>query len=247
LAFTSSSDFAFDKAAGEPCSNLLSDFRCSIHEDLPANGFRGCAVYDCFGSGQQVSQITYGGTDWRHDPGTAQQMFRVFPIMRNLHELLWHLDAALTLAQKLADPALVRELRSAFERTTTVVGGTPDELLRVDIGAQRSAVDPLLNLTSQRVRAGARSGPPPRGAKPRADLIGARLAEADLSGIDLHGAYLIGADLRAADLRLADLRGADLRAADVRSADLSSALFLSQFQLNAHWAETGTPEGRRLG
>src|SRR3954462_6568628 len=92
LAFTSSSDFAFDKAAGEPCSNLLADFRCSIHQALPAKGFRGCAVYDCFGSGQQVSQITYGGTDWRQDPGTAQQMFRVFPIMRNLHELLWHLD-----------------------------------------------------------------------------------------------------------------------------------------------------------
>ena len=44
-----------------------------------------------------VSQVTYNGRDWRQAPGTAKEMYDVFPIMRQLHELLWYLNEALTL------------------------------------------------------------------------------------------------------------------------------------------------------
>ena len=55
-AFAVSADFAIDKAAGQPCPNLQADFRCGIHAGLRDRGFRGCAVYDCFGAGQRVSR-----------------------------------------------------------------------------------------------------------------------------------------------------------------------------------------------
>ncbi len=41
---------------GQPCPNLGGDFRCGIHRDLRAKGFRGCTVYDCFGAGQHLTQ-----------------------------------------------------------------------------------------------------------------------------------------------------------------------------------------------
>jgi hypothetical protein len=65
LQFTASSDFAFDKAAAEPCRNLLADFGCSIHPQLRQRGMKGCTVYECFGAGQRVAQQTYAGQSWR--------------------------------------------------------------------------------------------------------------------------------------------------------------------------------------
>ena len=46
LPFASSSDFALDKAAGEPCTHLHQDFRCAIHGQLRERGFPGCTVFD---------------------------------------------------------------------------------------------------------------------------------------------------------------------------------------------------------
>jgi uncharacterized protein YjbI with pentapeptide repeats len=60
-AFSASADFAIDKDAGCPCPNLQADFRCAIHDRLRQRGFAGCTVYDCFGAGQKVAQVTFGG------------------------------------------------------------------------------------------------------------------------------------------------------------------------------------------
>ncbi|HXL19535.1 MAG TPA: hypothetical protein VN961_18625, partial [Streptosporangiaceae bacterium] len=79
-AFSASADFAIDKPAGHPCPHLGAGFRCGIHNDLRRHGFPGCAVYDCFGAGQQVSQVTFAGRDWRQDRQAATQMFAVFAI-----------------------------------------------------------------------------------------------------------------------------------------------------------------------
>jgi hypothetical protein len=62
-AFVASTDFALDKEAGQPCPNLAPDFRCTIHDRLRQAGFPGCAAYDCFGAGQRVTQVTFGGLD----------------------------------------------------------------------------------------------------------------------------------------------------------------------------------------
>jgi uncharacterized protein YjbI with pentapeptide repeats len=232
LAFEKSADFPIDKRAGEPCRNLRPDFSCGIHSRLREEGFRGSAVYDCFGAGQQVAQVTFGGTSWREAPETSAPMFAALPVMRQLHEMLWYLAEALTLP---AAEALQPEIEQAYAATAALTRTRPDALTTLDLPGHRADVDPLLQRTSELVRAPHR-GPERRGA----DLIGAKLGSADLRGADLRGALLIAADLRGADLREADLIGADLRDADLRGADLTGSLFLTQTQVNAAQGDART-------
>ncbi len=233
-AFSASADFAIDKDAGKACPNLRSDFRCGIHKRLRPEGFSGCTVYDCFGAGQKVAQVTFGGQDWRRAPRTAKQMFEVFTIMRQLHELLWYLTEALTL-----QPArsLHGELSLALDETERLTHNSPNSLMELDVAAHRREVNVLLLRTSELVRAESRGQKKDRRG---ADLIGADLRGADLRGANLRGAYLIGADLRGADLRVADLIGADFRDADLRGADLTESIFLTQSQLDAAKGDTDT-------
>ncbi len=184
-AFSASADFAIDKDAGQPCPNLQPDFRCAIHHRLRRQGFPGCAVYDCFGAGQKVAQATFGGQDWRRTPQIAAQMFEVFTIMRQLHELLWYLTEALTLRP--ARP-LHGELRLALDETERLTHGSPDDLVELDVTAHRRDVNAVLLRASELVRAEARRNGIDRGG---ADLIGNDLSGADLSGADLRGSIFL--------------------------------------------------------
>jgi hypothetical protein len=231
-AFAASADFAVDKPAGQPCSHLQADLRCGIHDRLRDRGFPGCAVFDCFGAGQHVTQGTFGGRDWREGPDVAGAMFAVLPVMRQLHELLWYLTEALSLPR--AAP-VHDEVRGAKERTERLTEGRADELVAFDAGAYRQEVGGLLLRVSELARAGRRARD-----RRNADLMGADLRGADLRGASLRGAYLIGADLRGADLRTTDLLGADLRAADLRGADLRDCIFLTQPQLEAATGDGAT-------
>ena len=242
LPFAKSADFAITKAAGAPCPNLEQTFGCGIHAKLRPSGFRGCTVYDCFGAGQHVAQVTYSGVSWREAPATMTEMFEVFPIVRHLHELLWYLDDALT---REATAPIHADLHAASARTRDLAGSRPEALLALDVDAYRQEVNVLLLQASDLVRACAPGKPKNRRG---ADLIGARLAGADLRGANLRGAYLIGAALRGADLRWADLIGADLRDADLRGADLTDALYLTQPQVTAARGDATTrlPRGLEL-
>ena len=242
-AFSASADFAIDKAAGQPCPNLRADFRCSIHDRLRPRGFAGCAAFDCLGAGQKVAQVTFGGRDWRADPALAAPMFAAFAVMRQLHELLWHLNEALALSS--AGP-LREELDEAFSVTERLTNSGPDELVRLDVKAHRQRVNALLFRVSDYVRERAgrrgRRGPNLR----RADLAGKDLRAADLAGATLRGALLIRADLRGADLSYADLTGADLRGADLSGADLETSLFTTQQQLDSAKGDWTTKLASRL-
>jgi uncharacterized protein YjbI with pentapeptide repeats len=270
LPFFASADFAIDKPASVPCPNLQQDFRCGIHPQLRERGFPGCTVYDCFGAGQQVAQVTYRGRDWRAAPDTAEQMFEVFAVMRHLHELLFYLGEAAS--HPLPEP-LTADIARSLRETDRLTGCPPDELVELDVNAHRDAVNELLLLVSATVRgrwagAGAEHDenslpsaglageelPPRKAAKNTsrkggrrqrkefrgADLLGAKLRRADLAGANLRGALLVGADLRGADLRCADVIGADLRGADLSGADLTGCLFLTQAQLNAARGDRST-------
>lgn len=240
-AFAASADFAIDKPAGHACPNLRDDFRCGIHAGLRERGFPGCTVFDCFGAGQQVSQVTFEGRDWRSAPESARAMFDAFAVMRQLHELLWYLTEAVS---RLPTGQLHDELEQTRAETERLTGGTPAELAALDLTAHRQPATGLLRQASEQLRATAgRRGPDRAGA----DLIGARLRGTDLRGANLRGAYLIGADLRGADLGLADLIGADLRGADLRGANLATSLFLIQSQLDSARGDQSTrlPSGLR--
>jgi hypothetical protein len=185
--------------------------------------------------------VTFGGRSWRDDPATATQMFDAFAVMRQLHELLWYLHAALTME---AARLLHDEVRARLDATARVTGYRPDDLAGFDVAPRRREVADLLRRVSEVVRA---EVPGPRAAHGGADLIGADLSDAGLRGADLRGASLIGADLSRADLRLADLIGADLRDTDLSGADLSTSLFLTQAQLDAAKgaADTALPRSLR--
>ena len=175
-AFAASADFAIDKPAGQPCPNLAADFHCGIHERLRERGFSGCAVFDCFGAGQHVTQVTFRGGDWRDSPAVAASMFTAFTVLRQLKELLWHLAEGLALLP--AGP-LRDELGRVRDLTERLTDADPDELALVDAPAHRQEVGRLLERVSQVVRAEVRDrGPDHRGG----DLIGANLRGADLRG-----------------------------------------------------------------
>ncbi|MFE3449297.1 pentapeptide repeat-containing protein [Nonomuraea sp. NPDC059194] len=214
-AFAASADFAIDKPAGKACPNLRADHRCGIHTQLRQKGFPGCTVYDCFGAGQQVTQA-----------GLADRAAEVFPVMRDLHELLYYVTEAL--GWPAAAPVHEALGRTADE-IEAMVGGDADVIAKVDTGALRAGISPLLLRAGELVRDQAGGV----GRRMKMDLMGAKLRKADLRRATLRGAYLIGADLRGADLREADVIGADFRNADLSGADLRGCLFLTQSQLDA--------------
>ena len=237
-AFSASADFAINKPAGQPCPHLDPGFGCGIHAELRERGFRGCAVYDCFGAGQQVCQGTFAGRD-PTDPATAGQLRAVFPVMRQLHELLWHLTAALALPAAEPERARLGQARDEIAGLTRL---DAPALLSLDLGQHWARAGALVARASELARAGLQ-GPDHASA----DLAGARLGGADLTGASLRGAVLIGADLRGACLRRADLTGADLRDADLSGADLTEGLFVTQAQLDAARGDAATRLPPTLG
>lgn len=176
LPFAKSSDFAVDKAAGEPCRNLLGDSRCGIHSTLREKGFPGCAVYDCFGAGQKVSQSSFAGRDWRQQPSNSSEMFAVFPIMRDLHELLWYLA---DVRDRDSTSPLHNRIGHEYDELEALTESAPEVLLSVDVSGLRSRINELLIEASDLVRTEV------KGKKKNyrgRDLIGAQLAGADLRG-----------------------------------------------------------------
>jgi uncharacterized protein YjbI with pentapeptide repeats len=238
LPYQRSADFPVNKAAGEPCRNLQGDYRCGVHSTLREKGFAGCTVFDCFGAGQKVSQVTFAGMSWRDHPRSSRRMFDAFGVMRQLHEMLWYLDEVLSMpaAEPLHDTA-----SSEMEDIERLTQKPAAELVATDPGLIRAEVGPLLQRASELARAGGRGNNLRNG-----DLAGRDLRNADLTAANLRGAYLIGADLTDPDLTLTDLLGADLRGAVLDSADLSRALFVTQPQVNAARGNRATKLPGRL-
>ena len=226
-AFAASADFALDKPARTPCPHLRTDHACGIHDRLRGRGFTGCTVFDCFGAGQQVVQVTFGGADRR-----TPAMFDALEVLRPLHEVLALLDEAVR--RDGGDEAA--ELR---DRVEGMVARDAEALAAVDVDAVRREAGALFDDVVAEAHAGA-PGDDLRGA----DLLGRDLRRRDLRRARLRGALLVGADLRGADLDRAELLGADLRGADVRGAHLVGALFLTAPQLTAARgdATTSVPE-----
>ncbi len=242
LYFAASEGFPCDKDAGQPCINLQPDFLCCVHKNLSEQGLKGCMAFDCLGAGQKVAQVTFGGHDWRKVPESAPQMFAVFLIMQQLHELLWYLTEALTLQPAHSIQGALSCMRDETERLTQL---SPNALMELDVATHRADVNTLLLKTSELVRAEARRGQKAHSGRQKtfgrgADLIGADLRKNDLRGANLRSAYLIAADLRGTDLTGTDFIGADFRDADLKGADLSKSIFLTQTQINTAKGDIST-------
>lgn len=236
LRLDESADFPIDKPAGEPCHNLQEDFGCGIHPRLRTSGWKGCTVYDCFGAGQHLSQVTFGGMSWRTAPESANSMYAALPVMRQLHEMLFYLRDARAISNDAA-------LATAYDEIVIHTNGSAQQLIALDVASVRARVAPLLREASAAYRHTARrhvSNVIPRSVHPGADLMAADLRGMDLRTADLRNAYLIATDLRGCDLRNVDFLGADLRDANVHRSDLRGSIFLTQPQLNAAIGDADT-------
>jgi uncharacterized protein YjbI with pentapeptide repeats len=235
LYFSASEGFPTDKDAGKPCINLQPDFKCAVHKNLREKGLKGCTAYDCFGAGQKVAQVTYGGQDWRKNPETAKEMFDVFLVMRQLHEMLWYLRDAFRIQH---DSSMKDKISNMIDETVKITNLDADSLIKLDLVVHRHKVNALLLKTSEAVRMKALRGKKAtlkskKMIAGRLNFIGTDLRKVNLRGENLSGALLIAADLRGADLSGTDLIGADFRDADLRGADLTNSIFITQVQINA--------------
>lgn len=235
LYFSASDGFPVNKEAGKPCMNLKDDFGCAIHNNLTDKGLKGCTSYDCFGAGQKVAQITYDRQDWRRHPEIAQQMFTVFSIMRQLHEMLWYLTEAFARETNSSLKADIEHIKDETEAFTHL---DATSLMKLDIVMHRDRVNSLLQKTSGIVKIrhsknNRNSLNRKKAIAGRLDLIGADLRKTDLRYTDLAGAFLIAADIRGNDLSGTNLIGADLRDAEIRGADIRESFFVTQSQINA--------------
>jgi len=172
--------------------------------------------------------MTYNGMSWRENNAIAQEMFTVFPIMQQLHEMLYYLYESLELK---ITHSFHDDIRMAIEDLETMINQPPEVILHVDVPTKRAAINPLLVRTSELVRGKFRDKE--QTMKQGKVYIGSNLKGVDLRGANLRGALLIAADLRNADLRNADLIGADFRDANLKGANLTDTIFLTQAQVNA--------------
>lgn len=179
LPFSAAAGFGVDKPGGTPCLNLADDDRCRIHATLREDGWPGCTVFECFGAGQQVSQVTYGGRSWREQDNLAE-MGAVLSVMRQAHEMLAHLTEV---ERRSPDPAATA-VRAEIEALT---GTDPESLLTLDLDGLLERVGGLLADASTRVR----RVHPTAADRTRTDLAGRRLA-GDHRGWTFRGATSSG-------------------------------------------------------
>ncbi len=242
LYFSKQDGFPTDKSAGTPCPNLEADFRCTIHEKLGALGLKGCIAYECFGAGQQVSQVTFAGQHWRLKSVSADLMFAVFLIMQQLHEMCWYLSEALSFQ---VAPPICEDIRKALYETERITQLSPHALREFNLSAHRTKIKVLLRNTSKLVRSEiSRTNKVTfKADKERQvteDFFGRDLRKKDLRCADLRGACLIAANLEGVDLSGTDFIGADFRDANVRGANLSQSIFLTQAQINVAKGNSAT-------
>nr|WP_302596727.1 pentapeptide repeat-containing protein [uncultured Cellulosilyticum sp.] len=234
LYFSKSDGFPVDKKAGVPCRHLQENFRCDAHEELRSKGYKGCTAYECFGAGQKVTQVTYGGKEWKASPKVAKEMFEAFLHLRQLQEMKWYLTDAVTFK---AVAPIKEDIIDGLEDTDVLTKLSAKELLKVDIEAHRDKVNGLLKELCYLVEL---SVAPLKEANSKDKkalaqghfFMGKNLTNTNLIGADLAGAILIGANLKNANLTGANLIGADLRDANISGANLKDCLYLTQAQVN---------------
>jgi hypothetical protein len=112
-AFDAEQGFGYDKPAAVPCRHLQPDHRCGIHPVLVAQGFPGCASFDCFGAGQRTTALFED--HWRTSPEQARRVFETYSRLRTLHELL----AMTSLAQaKVRDAGAAQSVQETHAKLT---------------------------------------------------------------------------------------------------------------------------------
>lgn len=99
--------FPADKPADSACDHLDACHRCSIYAARRHEGYEGCEAFDCYGTGQWVTQQLFNGTHWSQSPDTARSMFAAYRFWLPRFELAALIEAALPHVRDSAKKMLV--------------------------------------------------------------------------------------------------------------------------------------------
>lgn len=223
LHYMKADGFPGNKEAGTPCKHLLPNFQCSIHSTLASKNLQGCLTYDCLGAGQKVTQIHCPDSTWRSNPGKANDIFRSFQIVFQLHQMQWYLLEALSLVP---NGQLKAEIESLILKNEQMTGKPLNELMHLEIEAYRLAVNQILRQVIGTVVS-------PSDKATGGNYLGKNFKRAILDGVDFSMGLMIAANLEGCSLRRASFLGADMRDANIKNTDLSASVFLTQMQINS--------------
>ena len=223
--------FPANKEAGTPCKNLMSDFRCAIHSDLVSKNMRGCLAYDCFGAGQKTTQIYYPNSDWKTNPGQADEIFHVFLIVFQLHQMLWYLIEA---SSFILDKHLKSDIDALIFENQQMTNQSPDEILHFNIEKYRLQVNQALKQVSGMITSDSSHETQSN------DFFGTNFKKKNLDGRDFSMSLMIAANLEGCSLQGTNFLGADMRDTNIKNTDLSGCAFLTQMQINSAKGNSNT-------
>lgn len=186
--------------------------------------------------------MTYGGQGWRANPSSSKEMFDVFLIMRQLHEICWYLYETSSFD---LPTSLIKKVQQLLAETERVTEAPPCEVLSFDLFMHHSRVSSLLRDVSEHIRDYMRQAQAVNvnailNTKQKKEFIAADLRKKELRCTDFRGCLLIATNLEEANLSGADFIGADLRDANLRGANLSQSIFLTQSQINGAKGDSRT-------
>lgn len=216
--------FPDNKQAGVPCKHLMADFCCDIHAQLANKKMRGCLAYDCFGAGQKVTQSSYANENWQTNPEKANEIFRVFMIVFQLHQMAWYLLEASSL---ITDQRIIADVDALIAQNNQMTALAPAAILQIDITNYQTGVNQVLKEVSHQLAGDYLD------KMERKDYFGKNFKRANLNGRDFSMALMIAANLEGCSLKGTNFLGADLRDANIKNTDLRGSIFLTQMQINA--------------
>lgn len=234
LYCTKTDGFPEDKVAGKPCKNLRDDFKCEIHNKLADKHLKGCMSYDCFGSGQKVTQDIYAGVDWKKSPKQADEMFQVFLIVYQLHQMLWYLIEA---ANLISEENLQDKIKTMIDENVKMTQMSPEKIIALDLEEYRGRVNSALKETCKLVHSEIQNSSDQNHIM---DCIGKNFKNKNLDGKDFSMTLLIASNFEGCSLRGTNFLGADMRDTNFKNANLSQSLFLTQMQINSAIGNSNT-------
>lgn len=233
LFFSKMDGFPEDKIAGKPCVNLQYDFRCKIHAELKKRRMKGCLDYDCFGAGQKVTQTIYNNSNWRTEHNKSQQIFDVFLVAFQVHQILYFLAEAKTII-----PAreLWNYINTLIKKGIDICNTSPQDILTFDIDEYKKQVNECLRKINSLIKLNYNY----KNKVHQKNYIGKRFKEKNFNGMDFSMSLLIATNFEGCSFNGANFLGADTRDTNFSSSDLSDSVFLTQGQVNSAQGNSDT-------
>lgn len=215
--------FPANKEAGTPCRHLESNYRCNIHSKLLEKNYKGCITYDCFGAGQKTTQL-FEGVSWKENSKQKDNIFDIFLILFQLHQMLWYLIEASTLT---SDKELLIRIEILITEYERMLLQSMKDLVKLDLKGYRNRVNAVLKQICNTISSHESS------KKNKVNYFGKNFHKANLDHKDFSMSLMIAANFDGCSLKQTSFLGADIRDANLCNADLRESVFLTQMQINS--------------